>query len=101
MILLIQLLILQIVNCQAEEHKNINPCQSGLREDNTNYIYCARQNLIKVPVFFPSSTGKESKANQSSLIKNVIYDELVLSDNFIASIDEKSFSNYLKVISIK
>lgn len=56
-------------------------CQSGLREDNTNYIYCARQNLTHI---FDISYESTSSVN-------VLYDELVLTDNLIESID--SFGN--------
>lgn len=52
-------------------------CQSGIREDNTNYIYCARRGLSEVPMFSKN---------------NVIYDELVLSDNKIKSLNSNSFS---------
>lgn len=52
-------------------------CQSGIREDNTNYIYCARRQLYHVPLFSKN---------------NVVYDELVLSDNRIGELSKSSFS---------
>lgn len=52
-------------------------CQSGIREDNTNYIYCARRQLHHVPLFSKN---------------NVVYDELVLSDNRIGELTKASFS---------
>ena len=52
-------------------------CQSGIREDNTNYIYCARRGLTEIPVFSKN---------------NVVYDELVLSDNRIAELGSESFA---------
>ena len=52
-------------------------CQSGIREDNTNYIYCARRSLGHVPLFAKN---------------NVIYDELVLSDNRIGALTAASFA---------
>lgn len=52
-------------------------CQSGIREDNTNYIYCARKSLTQVPKFSRN---------------NVIYDELVLADNRITELRADSFS---------
>lgn len=60
-------------------------CQIGLREDNTNYIYCARQQLDEIPKF---------NVNQSI----VVYDELVLSENqikILKSIDIKVKKLYL------
>ena len=69
-------------------------CQSGLREDNTNYIYCARQNLTTIPSFL-------NQANASSVVlsggSNIFYDELVLSDNLIGAIELNSFASMLKV----
>jgi Leucine-rich repeat (LRR) protein len=61
-------------------------CQSGLREDNTNYIYCSRQDLTEIPSFFSDLTPT-----------NVFYDELVLSDNLIERIEQTSFGSMLKV----
>ena len=52
-------------------------CQSGIREDNTNYIYCARRGLHDIPLF-----------NKN----NVVYDELVLADNKIARLTAASFA---------
>ena len=52
-------------------------CQSGIREDNTNYIYCARRGLNEVPLFSKN---------------NVVYDELVLADNRIGELTGDSFS---------
>jgi len=100
MILVIKLIvILYIEGCKFEntETKSApeNSCQSGLREDNTNYIYCARQGLTKVPNFFSSTIGHDSRDSRPVL--NVIYDELVLSDNVIQSIEHNSFANNLKV----
>lgn len=62
----------------ASNHQSFSQiCQSGIREDNTNYIYCARRGLTEVPMFSKN---------------NVIYDELVLSDNKIKSLNSNSFS---------
>lgn len=52
-------------------------CQSGIREDFTNYIYCARKSLKSVPIFTKN---------------NVVYDELVLADNQITELHASSFS---------
>lgn len=52
-------------------------CQSGIREDNTNYIYCARRSLNTIPLFSKN---------------NVVYDELVLSDNRIRQLTVNSFA---------
>lgn len=84
------ILFIESLRCQSTETRIGQACQSGLREDNTNYIYCARQSLKKVPNSFSNANGKDT-------IKNVIYDELVLSDNLIGSIDKDSFANSLKV----
>jgi len=54
-----------------------NVCQSGIREDNTNYIYCARKHLTQVPIFSKN---------------NVVYDELVLTDNRITELLADSFA---------
>ncbi len=54
-----------------------NVCQSGIREDNTNYIYCARRGLNEVPLFSKN---------------NVVYDELVLSDNRITELSGDNFA---------
>ena len=51
-------------------------CQSGIREDNTNYIHCARRNLKEIPLL-----------NKN----NLIYDELVLTDNQIEELNDQSF----------
>lgn len=96
--------ISQIRNSLSSQENDINTetpldsnvCQSGLREDNTNYIYCARQNLKKIPNFFANSNSAHSSSS-NSIIKNVIYDELVLSDNLIDLIEKNSFTNNLKV----
>jgi uncharacterized membrane protein SpoIIM required for sporulation len=75
-----------------------NSCQSGLREDNTNYIYCARQNLTKMPNFF--SNGQTISINSANIVTNIIYDELVLTDNLIASLEVDSLSVQLKAKKI-
>ena len=54
-----------------------NVCQSGIREDNTNYIYCARRSLAQIPIFSKN---------------NVVYDELVLTDNRIRRLEAASFA---------
>ena len=58
-------------------------CQSGLREDNTNYIYCARQNLTQMPNFLH---GGQQQHQQQQIASNVLYDELVLTDNLISTL---------------
>lgn len=85
-------LLLLLLRLESIKTLNVNTCQSGLREDNTNYIYCARQGLDRIPNFF-SNSAQQSTGN----VQNVVYDELVLSDNQIASIDANSFTNSLKV----
>ncbi len=77
-IIIIIILINQILTQQIDKI-----CQTGLREDNTNYIYCARQNLNRIP----NTIG----------ITNIVYDELVLSDNLIEKIENTSFSLNFKV----
>ena len=67
-----------IINSQHSQQQLVsNVCQSGIREDNTNYIYCARRSLTEIPLFSKN---------------NVVYDELVLTDNRIKSIDSNSFT---------
>jgi Leucine-rich repeat (LRR) protein len=65
-------------------------CQSGIREDNTNYIYCARQSLQKIPMLSINN-------NNGAAVSNIVYDELVLSDNLIERIDFNSFGSNFKV----
>ena len=83
-----------LLNTQAENIENTKTCQSGLREDNTNYIYCARQNLTQIPNLFKSTNSAQIGLNG---ISNVLYDELVLSDNLITRIESNAFSLSLKV----
>ncbi len=68
-------------------------CQSGLREDNTNYVYCSRQSLPAIPSFFSDPT----QGALSIGVSNVFYDELVLSDNLIGRVEHNSFGKALKV----
>ncbi|RMZ94609.1 insulin-like growth factor-binding complex acid labile [Brachionus plicatilis] len=76
---LVFLTLMGMTKCQFfAGHQSFSQiCQSGIREDNTNYIYCARRGLSEVPMFSKN---------------NVIYDELVLSDNKIKSLNSNSFS---------
>lgn len=62
---------------QQQQQLVSNVCQSGIREDNTNYIYCARRSLTEIPIFSKN---------------NVVYDELVLTDNRIKTLDSNSFT---------
>lgn len=71
-------------NQQQQQQSFSTVCQSGIREDNTNYIYCARRGLYQVPLFSKN---------------NVVYDELVLSDNRIGELSKTSF-NRIKVKKI-
>ena len=80
------------VTHDIEKDNKISACQSGLREDNTNYIYCARQNLSRVPADLLLAGGDERSPSSS-----VLYDELVLSDNELTRIDNHSFAATLKV----
>ncbi|CAF0847688.1 unnamed protein product [Didymodactylos carnosus] len=69
------------MSCEAK-HDTISThfqsiCQSGIREDNSNYIHCARKQLQIIPDF--------------SRI-NTFYDELVLNDNLIQHIPVNAFS---------
>jgi Leucine-rich repeat (LRR) protein len=84
----IYLFILVIINT-SQYVLSEEACQSGLREDNTNYIYCARQNLTKIPNFYSN--------NNNGIVSNLIYDELVLSDNFIQKIDPLSLIKAKKI----
>lgn len=83
--MIIFLVIINLTHVLAQQLVD-KSCQSGLREDNTNYIYCARQNLFQIPRFFSSSS-----------LTNIVYDELVLSDNLIEQIRNDSFSLSFKV----
>lgn len=75
---LIYILLIYLIRANAQQSQSFsNVCQSGIREDNTNYIYCARRGLTEVPLFSKN---------------NVVYDELVLSDNKISQLNIHSFS---------
>ncbi|CAF1143762.1 unnamed protein product, partial [Didymodactylos carnosus] len=54
-------------------------CQSGIREDQTNYVHCGRKNLYSIPNF-------------SNRTFNMAFDELILSDNFITHINANDFN---------
>ncbi|CAF0855756.1 unnamed protein product [Didymodactylos carnosus] len=54
-------------------------CQSGIREDQTNYVHCARKSLYSIPRF-------------SNRTFNLAFDELILSDNFISHINANDFN---------
>ena len=76
--------LINVFNCQqltpqTQQQQQLvsNVCQSGIREDNTNYIYCARRSLSEIPLFSKN---------------NVVYDELVLTDNRIKTLDSNSFT---------
>ena len=77
---------------QQQQNKN-QKCQSGLREDNTNYIYCARQSLRLIP----NLNHMDSGGGGGGISGNGIYDELVLSDNLIERIDAQTFGTTFKV----
>jgi hypothetical protein len=84
---------IHLVTSISDELKS-NPslsCQSGLREDNTNYIYCARQSLRLIPNLNQIDSGGGGGSGSG------IYDELVLSDNLIERIDSYTFGSTLKV----
>jgi Leucine-rich repeat (LRR) protein len=83
------ILVLHIVQVRTQSFDNFNKlCQTGLREDNSNYIYCARKNLKQIPKF------------TTRLTTTTLYDELVLSENQIESIEEKSIDENFKVRKI-
>lgn len=85
------LIFLNLFYTAAAINHNVNKiCQSGLREDNTNYIYCSRQDLATIPSFFSDSPSADGQSN-------IFYDELVLTDNLIEQIDIGSFGSALKV----
>lgn len=64
-------------------------CQTGIREDNSNYIYCARQNLTDIP--------KLTATSSSSSSSSIIYDEFVLTENQIKHLTQNSFDKNFKV----
>jgi Leucine-rich repeat (LRR) protein len=77
--LLLVIISLELTLSQLSQspHPFSTVCQSGIREDNTNYIYCARRGLTQIPLF-----------NRN----NVVYDELVLTDNRIESLEANAFA---------
>ena len=72
-----------------DDDNNNGVCQTGIREDMSNYIYCARQNLTQIPKL----VDKISLAFKST----IIYDELVLTENQIEILTQNSFDKNLKV----
>lgn len=90
-ITLVYLLSIFVTGLSSQQSEFDKLCQSGLREDNTNYVYCSRQSLPGIPSFF-SDQGSTSLG-----VSNVFYDELVLSDNMIKRIEYNSFGKTLKV----
>jgi Leucine-rich repeat (LRR) protein len=55
-------------------------CQSGIRDDGSNYVHCARKSLSEIPKF------------SSHRSFNLAFDELILSDNTITHIDANAFN---------
>lgn len=55
-------------------------CQSGIRDDGSNYVHCARKSLAEVPHF------------SSHRLFNLAFDELILSDNAITHIHANAFN---------
>jgi hypothetical protein len=56
-------------------------CQSGTRDDGSNYVHCARKSLYETPQF------------SSHRLFNLAFDELILSDNAITHIDANTFNS--------
>jgi Leucine-rich repeat (LRR) protein len=56
-------------------------CQSGIRDDGSNYVHCARKSLTDIPNF------------SSYRLFNLAFDELILSDNAITHINANAFNN--------
>lgn len=54
-------------------------CQSGIRDDGSNYVHCARKSLSEIPHF------------SSHRLFNLAFDELILSDNAITHIHANAF----------
>lgn len=55
-------------------------CQSGIRDDGSNYVHCARKSLSEIPQF------------SSHRLFNLAFDELILSDNAITHIRANAFN---------
>ena len=55
-------------------------CQSGIRDDGSNYVHCARKSLSEIPAF------------SSHRFFNLAFDELILSDNAITHIHANAFN---------
>ena len=55
-------------------------CQSGIRDDGSNYVQCARKSLSEIPSF------------ASHRFFNLAFDELILSDNDITHIHANAFN---------
>ena len=54
-------------------------CQSGIRDDGSNYVHCARKSLSEIPDF------------SSHRLFNLAFDELILSDNAITHVQANAF----------
>ena len=89
LLLILHTQIILVISIKTDQNSHSSSCQSGLREDNTNYIYCARQSLRLIPNLNQIDSGGGGGSG--------IYDELVLSDNLIERIDANTFSSTLKV----
>ncbi|CAF3419320.1 unnamed protein product [Rotaria socialis] len=56
-------------------------CQSGIRDDGSSYVHCARKSLSEIPDF------------SSHRLFNLAFDELILSDNAITHIHANAFQS--------
>lgn len=72
------LLLVALITC-ASCLNLLDVCQSGIRDDGTNYVHCARKSLSEIPRF------------ASNRLFNLAFDELILSDNSIAHIHANAF----------
>lgn len=75
---LIILLVLYLIPINAINLLDI--CQSGIRDDGSNYVHCARKSLTEIPHF------------SSHRLFNLAFDELILSDNAITHIQANAFN---------
>lgn len=86
-------------------------CKCGIKIDGSIYIFCARRNLNKLPMFIKSSilydelilSGNSIESIRKNAFKGIKVKRLYLDDNKIVSIDNDAFielSNYLEELVV-
>lgn len=79
-ILMMIIISLIFLLCPISAINLLDLCQSGIRDDGSNYVHCARKSLSEIPSF------------ASHRLFNLAFDELILSDNAITHIHANAFN---------